>query len=80
MSGVLVDHVQNFIKDSSLLLTMMLRNLTFLLVMIDSRIVENDTLIMRMDSYDISMQDLRQIKGYLCKGMGHTVWLATMIY
>ena len=48
--------------------------------MIDSRIVENDTLIMRMDSYDISMQDLRQIKGYLCKGMGHTVWLATMIY
>ena len=24
---------------------------------------------MRMDSYDISMQDLRQIKGYLCKGM-----------
>ena len=50
---------------------MWLRNLTFLLVMslIDSRIVENDTLLMRMESFNISLHDLRQINGYLCNGI-----------
>ena len=50
---------------------MWLRNLIFLLVMslIDSRIVENDTLLMRMESFNISLHDLHQINGYLCNGL-----------
>ena len=50
---------------------MWLRNLTFLLVMslIDSRIVENDTLLMRMESFNFSLHDLRQINGYSCNGI-----------
>ena len=37
--------------------------------LIDSRVVENDNLIMKMEAFNISMQDIRQINGYLCNGM-----------
>ena len=59
------------LKKSNTLVKRMFRNLTFFLVMslIDSRVVENDNLIMQMESFNISMQDLRQINGNLCNGM-----------
>ena len=59
------------LKKSNTLVKRMFRNLTFFLVMslIDSRVVENDNLIMKMEAFNISMQDIRQINGYLCNGM-----------